>query len=101
MSFRAPTASGSVDLLVEEIANGRIELFSIRVGKAEHREMRPQAIDDPELAVRDQFLLGLAIGRWEKHVAGERHDIGLRFDPAESRLEISASMQADVAVAPL
>src|SRR6516225_6192991 len=61
--------------------------------------MRPQAIDDPELAVRNKLLLCLTIVRWEKHVSGERHDIGLRLDAAECGLEISAGMQADMNIA--
>ena len=43
----------------------------------------PKAVDNPELAVRDELLLGLAISRWEEHVARERNDIGLRLDPTE------------------
>ena len=42
MSFRAPTASGSVDLLVEEIANGqsscsRSELVKQNIAKCAHK----------------------------------------------------------------
>ena len=42
-----------------------IDLVPLRVGHAEHREMGPKAVDDPELHVRDELLLSLAISRWK------------------------------------
>ena len=61
--------SASVDFLSQEVADAVIDLVTIRLGQAEHREMRLQAVDDAKLAVRDEFLLGLAIGGREEHVA--------------------------------
>src|SRR6516225_10577663 len=63
--------------------------------------MRQQAVYNPKLAVRDEFLLCLTVGGREEHVARERHDIGLRLDPAERRLEVSIGVKAHVAMAPL
>src|SRR5262245_34433399 len=63
--------------------------------------MRQQAVNNPKRAVRDELLLCLTVGGREEHVARERHDIGLRFDPAERRLKVTAGVAAYVAMPPL
>src|SRR5262245_57866222 len=62
--------------------------------------MRQQAVNNPQLAVRDELLLCLTVGGREEHVARERHDVGFRFDPAERRLEVTIGVAAYVAMPP-
>ncbi|HEX9490477.1 MAG TPA: hypothetical protein VF930_09335 [Stellaceae bacterium] len=64
-------------------------------------KMRPKALDDAEIAVRDQLLFGLAVFRRKEHVVREGHDQGFRLAAAERGLEIAIRVPADVAVPPL
>ena len=71
-SANASSAGGISELpnrFCQQVANAGIDLVTVRLSHAEHGEMRPQAVDHTEFAVRDQLLLGLAISRRKEHVA--------------------------------
>lgn len=64
-----PGVRPSIDGFGQQIADAAVDLVTIRLGQAEHREMRPEAIDNAKFAVGDELLLGFAVGRWKEHVA--------------------------------
>src|SRR5260221_10462900 len=91
----------SADRLVQQITNAAVDLLSVRRSHAEHREMRPKAVDDAELAFRNELLLGLAVLWREEHVMREQYDQRVRLDATERGLEIAICVQTYVAMPPL
>lgn len=78
-----------------------VDLSDVGRGDTEKTEVPEKVVDDPQLAVRDEGLLGGAVPHREEHVLADRQHERLGGDPAERRGQVSPGVSGDVTALPL
>jgi hypothetical protein len=76
----------------EQLPEVAVYLLHVAGLEGEETEMPGDALDHPELAIRDQRLLGGAVANGDEHVLVYGHHEGLGLHAAQSRREVAAGV---------